>query len=142
MAKKNKGNQIQRRNVTPKVPELHKNNTGAATKKNLPVDEDPALQNSFNYTMYGMLIGASIGYFAGNLPIGFGIGMLAGGVVDSYLNSKKKKKREAILKAQAEKKQKWVLLHKREARQQFFRKCFCAACTLHNQANCSKVSCN
>ena len=122
MAKKNKGNQIQRRNVTPKVPELHKNNTGAATKKNLPVDEDPALQNSFNYTMYGMLIGASIGYFAGNLTIGFGIGMLAGGVVDSYLNSKKKKKREA--------------------RQQFFRKCFCAACTLHNQANCSKVSCN
>ena len=87
MAKKNKGNQIQRRNVTPKVPELHKNNTGAATKKNLPVDEDPALQNSFNYTMYGMLIGASIGYFAGNLTIGFGIGMLAGGVVDSYLNS-------------------------------------------------------
>lgn len=73
---KNKGNQIQRRNVTPKVPELHKNNTGAATKKNLPVDEDPALQNSFNYTMYGMLIGASIGYFAGNLTIGFGIGML------------------------------------------------------------------
>jgi predicted small secreted protein len=56
--------------------------------------------------MYGMLIGASIGYFAGNLTIGFGIGMLAGGVVDSYLNSKKKKKREAILKAQAEKKQK------------------------------------
>lgn len=54
--------------------------------------------------MYGMLIGASIGYFAGNLTIGFGIGMLAGGVVDSYLNSKKK--REAILKAQAEKKQK------------------------------------
>ena len=77
-----------------------------ATKKNLQVDEDPALQNSFNYTMYGMLIGASIGYFAGNLTIGFGIGMLAGGVVDSYLNSKKKKKREAILKAQAEKKQK------------------------------------
>ena len=105
MAKKNKGNQIQRRNVTPKVPELHKNKQAAA-KKNLPVDEDPTLQNSFNYTMYGMLIGASIGYFAGNLTIGFGIGMLAGGVVDSYLNSKKKKKREAILKAQAEKKQK------------------------------------
>ena len=103
MAKKNKGNQIQRRNVTPKVPELHKNNTGAATKKNLPVDEDPALQNSFNYTMYGMLIGASIGYFAGNLTIGFGIGTIIGGLIDSYLNTQKKKKREAILKAQAEK---------------------------------------
>ena len=105
MAKKNKGNQIQRKNVTPTIPELHKNKQAAA-KKNLPVDEDPTLQNSFTYTMYGMLIGASIGYFAGNLTIGFGIGMLAGGVVDSYLNSKKKKKREAILKAQAEKKQK------------------------------------
>lgn len=105
MAKKNKGNQIQRRNVTPKVPELHKNNNSAA-KKNLPVDEDPQLQNSFNYTMYGMLIGASIGYFAGNLTLGFGIGTLIGGVVDSYLNTQKKKKREAILKAQAEKEKK------------------------------------
>ena len=105
MAKKNKGNQIQRRNVTPTIPELHKNQQAAA-KKNLPVDEDPALQNSFNYTMYGMLIGASIGYFAGNLTLGFGIGTLVGGVIDSYLNSKKKKKREAILKAQAEKEQK------------------------------------
>lgn len=104
MAKKNKGNQIQRRNVTPKVPELHKNNNAA--KKNLPVDEDPSLQNSFNYTMYGMLIGASIGYFAGNLTLGFGIGTLIGGVVDSYFNTQKKKKREAILKAQAEKEQK------------------------------------
>lgn len=105
MAKKNKGNQIQRRNVTPTIPELHKNKQAAA-KKNLPVDEDPALQNSFNYTMYGMLIGASIGYFAGNLTLGFGIGTLVGGVVDAYLNSKKKKKREAILKEQAEKEQK------------------------------------
>ncbi|PTQ85188.1 hypothetical protein C8U37_10576 [Trichococcus patagoniensis] len=106
MAKKNKGNQIQRKNVTPKVPELHKNNTGAAAKKNLPVDEDPSLQNSFNFTMYGMLIGASIGYFAGNLTIGFGIGTLIGAVVDSYLNTQKKKKREAILKVQAEKERK------------------------------------
>lgn len=105
MAKKNKGNQIQRRNVTPTVPELHKNKQTAA-KRNLPVDEDPALQNSFNYTMYGMLIGASIGYFAGNLTLGFGIGTLVGGVIDSYLNTQKKKKREAILKAQAEKEQK------------------------------------
>ena len=40
MAKKNKGNQIQRRNVTPTIPELHKNKQAAA-KKNLPVDEDP-----------------------------------------------------------------------------------------------------
>ncbi|MGB9343102.1 hypothetical protein [Trichococcus sp.] len=102
MAKKNKGNQIQRKNVTPTIPELHKNKQAAA-KKNLPVDEDPTLQNSFTYTMYGMLIGASIGYFAGNLTIGFGIGTMIGGVIDSYLNSKKKKKREAILKAQAEK---------------------------------------
>ncbi len=105
MAKKNKGNQIQRRNVTPTIPELHKNKQAEA-KKNLPVDEDPALQNSFNYTMYGMLIGASIGYFAGNLTLGFGIGTLVGGVIDSYLNSQKKKKREAILKEQAEKAQK------------------------------------
>lgn len=105
MAKKNKGNQIQRRNVTPKVPELHKNNQATA-KKNLPVDEDPTLQNSFNLTMYGMLIGASIGYFAGNLTLGFGIGTLVGGLIDSYLNTQKKKKREAILKAQAEKEQK------------------------------------
>jgi hypothetical protein len=105
MAKKNKGNQIQRRNVTPKVPELHKNNQAAA-KKNVPVDEDPTLQNSFNLTMYGMLIGASIGYFAGNLTLGFGIGTLIGGVIDSYLNTQKKKKREAILKTQAEKEQK------------------------------------
>lgn len=105
MAKKNKGNQIQRRNVTPKVPELHKNNSAAAKKK-LPVDQDPSLQNSFNYTMYGMLIGASIGYFAGNLTLGFGIGTLIGGVVDSYFNTQKKKKREAILKEQAEKEQK------------------------------------
>ncbi|CZR10127.1 hypothetical protein [Trichococcus ilyis] len=105
MAKKNKGNQIQRKNVTAKVPELHKNKQATA-KKNLPVDEDPALQNSFNYTMYGMLIGASIGYFAGNLTLGFGIGTLIGGVIDSYLNSQKKKKREAILKAQAEKEKK------------------------------------
>ena len=105
MAKKNKGNQIQRKNVTPTIPELHKNKQAAA-KKNLPVDEDPTLQNSFTYTMYGMLIGASIGYFAGNLTIGFGIGTMIGGVIDSYLNSKKKKKREAILKAQAEKEQK------------------------------------
>lgn len=105
MAKKNKGNQIQRRNVTPKVPELHKNNQATA-KKNLPVDEDPTLQNSFNLTMYGMLIGASIGYFAGNLTLGFGIGTLIGGVIDSYLNTKKKKKREAILNAQAEQEQK------------------------------------
>ncbi|MGA9517871.1 MAG: hypothetical protein WBV27_03725 [Trichococcus sp.] len=102
MAKKNTGNQIQRKNVTPTIPELHKNKQAAA-KKNLPVDEDPTLQNSFTYTMYGMLIGASIGYFAGNLTIGFGIGTMIGGVIDSYLNSKKKKKREAILKAQAEK---------------------------------------
>lgn len=106
MAKKNKGNQIQRRNVTPKVPELHKNNNSAAAKKKLPVDQDPSLQNSFNYTMYGMLIGASIGYFAGNLTLGFGIGTLIGGVVDSYFNTQKKKKREAILKEQAEKEQK------------------------------------
>jgi len=106
MAKKNKGNQIQRKNVTPKVPDLHKNNTGAATKKNLPVNEDPKLQNSFNFTMYGMLIGASIGYFLNYLTFGFGIGMLTGGVIDSYLNTQKKKKREAILKAQAEKEQK------------------------------------
>ena len=104
MAKKNKGNQIQRRNVTPKVPELHKNNQAAA-KKNVPVDEDPTLQTSFTLTMYGMLIGASIGYFAGNLTLGFGIGTLIGGVIDSYLNTQKKKKREAILKAQAEKEQ-------------------------------------
>ena len=69
MAKKNKGNQIQRRNVKPTIPELHKNNTGAVTNKKLPVDEDPKLQNSFNFTMYGMLIGASIGYFAGNLTM-------------------------------------------------------------------------
>ena len=102
MAKKNKGNQIQRKNVTPTIPELHKN-TQAAAKKNLPVDEDPTLQNSFTYTMYGMLIGASIGYFAGNLTIGFGIGTIIGGLIDSYLNTQKKKKREAILKAQAEK---------------------------------------
>lgn len=105
MAKKSKGNQIQRKNVTPKVPELHKNNNSTA-KKNLPVDEDPKLQNSFNYTMYGMLIGASIGYFLNNLAIGFGIGMLSGGIIDSYLNTQKKKKRETILKAQAEKEQK------------------------------------
>ena len=102
MAKKNKGNQIQRKNVTPTIPELHKNKQ-AAVKKNLPVDEDPTLQNSFTYTMYGMLIGASIGYFAGNLTIGFGIGTIIGGLIDSYLNTQKKKKREAILKAQAEK---------------------------------------
>ena len=102
MAKKNKGNQIQRRNVIPTIPELHKNKQAAA-KKNLPVDEDPTLQNSFTYTMYGMLIGASIGYFAGNLTIGFGIGTIIGGLIDSYLNTQKKKKREAILKAQAEK---------------------------------------
>jgi F0F1-type ATP synthase assembly protein I len=106
MAKKNKGNQIQRRNVTAKVPELHKNNNGATAKKNLSIDEDPQLQNSFNFTMYGMLIGASIGYFAGNLTLGFGIGTLIGGVVDSYFNTQKKKKREAILKEQAEKEQK------------------------------------
>jgi len=56
--------------------------------------------------MYGMLIGASIGYFAGNLTLGFGIGTLIGGVVDSYFNTQKKKKREAILKEQAEKEQK------------------------------------
>lgn len=105
MAKKNKGNQIQRRNVTPTVPEPHKNKQAAA-KKNLPVDEDPTLQNSYNITMYGMLIGASIGYFAGNVTIGFGIGTLIGGVIDFYLNIQKKKKREAILKAQAEKEQK------------------------------------
>ncbi|WP_106450856.1 hypothetical protein [Trichococcus alkaliphilus] len=105
MAKKNNGNQIQRRNVTPKVPELHKNKQAAA-KKNLPVDEDPTLQNSFNLTMYGMLIGASIGYFAGNLTLGFGIGTLIGGIIDSYLNTQKKKKREAILKTQAEQEQK------------------------------------
>lgn len=118
MAKKNKGNQIQRlyRNVTPKVPELHKNNTGAATKKNLPVDEkDPALQNSFNYTMYGMLIGASIGYFAGNLTnVDFGIGMLAGSVSRFYPG---KEKREAILKAQVEKNSRFFA--KREARAVF-----------------------
>ncbi|SYZ79142.1 hypothetical protein [Trichococcus shcherbakoviae] len=102
MAKKNTGNQIQRKNVTPTIPELHKNKQAAA-KKNLPVDEDPTLQNSFTYTMYGMLIGASIGYFAGNLTIGFGIGTIIGGLIDSYLNTQKKKKREAILKAQAEK---------------------------------------
>ena len=105
MAKKNKGNQIQRKNVTPTIPELHKNKQAAA-KKNLPVDEDPTLQNSFTYTMYGMLIGASIGYFAGNLTYGFGIGMLTGGIIDSYMNTQKKKKREAILKARAEKEQK------------------------------------
>ena len=105
MAKKNKGNQIQRKNVTPTIPELHKNKQAAA-KKNLPVDEDPTLQNSFTYTMYGMLIGASIGYFAGNLTLGFGIGTLIGAVVDSYLNTQKKKKREAILKEQAEKEKK------------------------------------
>lgn len=106
MAKKNRGNQIQRRNVNAKVPELHKNNTGAAANKKLPVDEDPKLQNSFNFTMYGMLIGASIGYFLDNLTFGFGIGMLAGGMVDSYLNTQKKKKRQAILKEQAEKQKK------------------------------------
>ncbi|MPM42697.1 hypothetical protein SDC9_89366 [bioreactor metagenome] len=106
MAKKNKGNQIQRRNVKPTIPELHKNNTGAVNNKKLPVDEDPKLQNSFNFTMYGMLIGASIGYFAGNLTYGFGIGMLTGGIIDSYMNTQKKKKREAILKAQAKKEQK------------------------------------
>ena len=106
MAKKNKGNQIQRRNVTPTIPELHKNKQNTAAQKNLPVDEDPTLQNSFNITMYGMLIGASIGYFVGNVTIGFGIGTVIGGGIDFYLNSQKKKKREAILKAQAEKEQK------------------------------------
>jgi len=104
MAKKNRGNQIQRRNVSPKVPELHKNNPNA--KKSLPVDEDPKLQNAFNFTLYGMLLGAAVGYFAGNMTLGFGIGTLIGGVIDSYLNTQKKKKREAILKDQSEKEKK------------------------------------
>lgn len=104
MAKKSKGNQIQRRNVTPTVPNLH-NNGNAQASKNIPVAENPALQNSYTYTMAGMLLGALVGYFLlGNLNLGFGIGILIGGVVDILLNSKKKKKREAIEKENAEKK--------------------------------------
>jgi hypothetical protein len=104
MAKKSKGNQIQRRNVTPTVPNLHNNGNAQATK-NIPASKNPALQNSYTYTMAGMLLGALVGYFLlGNLNLGFGIGILIGGVVDVFLNSKKKKKREALEKENAEKK--------------------------------------
>lgn len=100
MAKKFYVSKPKRKDVTPKTPELYKITSDA------PVNENLNLQNAFNYTMYGMLIGASIGYFAGNLTLGFGIGTLTGGIIDSYMNTQKKKKREAILKAQAEKEQK------------------------------------
>lgn len=99
MAKKSKGNQMQRRNVTPTVPNIHKNGNAKASQKEIPVAEDPALQNAFTYTMAGMLLGALVGYFFNNLTLGFVIGILIGGTVDAVLNTKKKKKREAIEKA-------------------------------------------
>jgi len=101
VAKKSKGNQMQRRNVTPTVPNIHKNNNATTGKKEVPVDENPALQNAFTFTMAGMLLGALVGYFFNNLTFGFGIGILIGGTVDAVLNTKKKKKREAIEKENA-----------------------------------------
>lgn len=87
MAKRNKSN-IQRRNL-PK-----QSNIGHAKIKNTTrraADPEPKYENTYFFTMVGMFAGMLIGWLFDLMMLGFGIGIVIGGIIDYILSEKRKK---------------------------------------------------
>lgn len=87
MAKRKKS-QIQRRNLPKTAPVLH---PSLENNKRKPSEESAPAENTFLFTMIGMFSGMLIGLYFNNMAAGFGIGILIGGIIDFFLNKKRKK---------------------------------------------------
>lgn len=87
---KRKGSNIQRRNLTKKTPSVHE--TLHNPKKAAPAPTDPEFENSYFFTTVGMFAGMIIGLFFDLMALGFGVGLVIGGIIDYILGEKRKKK--------------------------------------------------